>query len=52
MAEKEGNLFELKKTVLIVNDEEINRDILSMQLSNDFNILEAYKANDIKQVFT
>ena len=23
-----------------------------MQLSNDFNILEAYKANDINQVFT
>lgn len=26
MARKEGNLFELKKTVLIVDDEEINRD--------------------------
>lgn len=29
MAEKEGNLFELKKTDLIVNDEEINRDFIN-----------------------
>ena len=41
MAEKEGNSFGLKKTVLIVDDEEINRIILGAQLSNDFNILEA-----------
>ena len=41
MEDKKVNSFELKKTVLIVDDEEINRDILAMQLSNDFNILEA-----------
>ena len=38
---KNNKFFELKKTVLVVDDEEINREIMSAILSNDFNVLEA-----------
>ena len=38
---RKNKLFELKKTILVVDDESINRDILSAILSNDFNVLEA-----------
>ena len=41
MKEKRRSLFEVKKTVLIVDDESINRDILSAILSDTFNVLEA-----------
>ena len=37
----ENNLFTRKKTLLIVDDEEINRDILAFNLGNHFNIVEA-----------
>lgn len=36
-----NDIFSVKKTVLIVDDEEINRDILSNILMDDFNVLEA-----------
>ena len=35
------SLFSLKKTILVVDDEEINREILTMMLENDFDIIEA-----------
>ena len=35
------SLFEFKKTILVVDDEEINRSILSMMLEQDFNIIES-----------
>ena len=38
---KKSKFFELKKTILIVDDEEINRDIMSAILENDFNTLQA-----------
>ena len=41
MENKRTTLFEVKKTVLIVDDEPINRDILSAILSDTFNVLEA-----------
>ena len=34
-------LFEVKKTILVVDDEEINRDILSFRLSESFDVLGA-----------
>ena len=36
-----NRIFLIKKTVLIVDDEEINRDIMSEILKDDFNTLEA-----------
>ena len=41
MSEKRAALFEVKKTILVVDDQQINRIILSEMLSGDFNILEA-----------
>ena len=41
MAIKKSKFFELKKTILIVDDEEINREIMSAILENDFNVLQA-----------
>ena len=41
MAGKRAQLFQVKKTILIVDDEPINRDILAAILSEDFNVLEA-----------
>lgn len=41
MKGKRHSLFEIKKTILVVDDESINREILSAILSNDFNVLEA-----------
>ena len=38
---KRSALFEVKKTVLVVDDEPINRDILSAILSDTFNVIEA-----------
>ena len=35
------SLFSLKKTILVVDDEEINREILTMMLENEFDIIEA-----------
>ena len=35
------SLFSLNKTILVVDDEEINREILTMMLENDFDIIEA-----------
>ena len=37
----EKSLFALKKTILVVDDEDINRDILSLMLEDNFNIVEA-----------
>ena len=36
-----NNIFEVKKTILVVDDEPINRDILSAILSDDFLVVEA-----------
>ena len=41
MEGKRATLFEIKKTILVVDDEPINRGILSAILSDDFNVLEA-----------
>ena len=41
MEGKRATLFEVKKTILVVDDEPINRGILSAILDNDFNVLEA-----------
>ena len=41
MENKRASLFEVKKTILVVDDEEINRAILSSILANDFNVIEA-----------
>ena len=41
MEGKRAALFEIKKTILVVDDELINRGILSAILSDDFNVLEA-----------
>ncbi|MBQ9265582.1 MAG: EAL domain-containing protein [Bacilli bacterium] len=41
MKGKRHSLFEIKKTILVVDDEPINREILSAILSNDFNVLKA-----------
>lgn len=41
MPGKRAALFEVKKTILVVDDEPINRGILSAILSDDFNVLEA-----------
>ena len=41
MQRKRSALFEVQKTLLVVDDEVINREILSAILSNDFNVLEA-----------
>lgn len=41
MKGKRAPLFEVKKTILVVDDEPINRAILSAILSEDFNVLEA-----------
>ena len=41
MQRKRAALFEVKKTILVVDDEPINRGILSAILSDDFNVLEA-----------
>ncbi|MBQ2494002.1 MAG: response regulator, partial [Bacilli bacterium] len=41
----QGN-FLIKKTVLIVDDEEINVEILSSILENDFNVLKAYDGKE------
>ena len=46
MEENKNALFKTKKTILIVDDEEINRDILSSILHKDFHVLEA---NDGKE---
>ena len=40
------SLFEFKKTILVVDDEEINRSILSMMLEQDFNIIESCDGKD------
>lgn len=40
-SKNKNDIFSVKKTVLIVDDEEINRDILSNILMDDFNVLEA-----------
>ena len=36
------SLFSLKKTILIVDDEEINREILSMMLDNGCDVIQGY----------
>ena len=36
-----NNIFEAKKTILVVDDEPINRDILTAILSDDFLVIEA-----------
>lgn len=41
MKGKRHSLFEVKKTILVVDDESINREILSAILSDDFNVLES-----------
>ena len=43
MGEKKNrnNIFAVKKTILVVDDEEINRAIMSAILADDFNVLEA-----------
>ena len=41
MPERKNSIFETKKTVLVVDDEDINRSILSAILSDDFHVLEA-----------
>ena len=46
MDENKNALFETKKTILVVDDEEINRDILSAILTNDFHVLEASDGKD------
>ena len=38
---KPASIFAVKKTILIVDDEEINREIMSAILADDFNTLEA-----------
>lgn len=38
---KRAALFEVKKTILVVDDEPINRDILSAILKEDFEVIEA-----------
>ena len=46
MQPKKSNLFALKKTILVVDDEEINREIMSAILANDFNVLMANDGKD------
>ena len=41
MENKRASLFEVKKTILVVDDQEINRAILSTILADDFNVIEA-----------
>lgn len=41
MQRKSSPLFEVKRTLLVVDDESINRDILSAILSDTFNVIEA-----------
>ena len=41
----QGN-FSIKRTVLIVDDEEINVEIMSSILENDFNVLKAYDGKE------
>ena len=41
MPGKASSLFAVKKTILVVDDEAINRAILSAILENDFNVIEA-----------
>ena len=41
MEDRKNAIFEAKKTILVVDDEEINRQILTMILSEDFHVLEA-----------
>ena len=41
MEERKNPIFETKKTILVVDDEEINRSILSAILEEDFHVLEA-----------
>ena len=50
MPVRKNAIFAVKKTILIVDDEEINREIMSAILANDFHTLEAddgQKALDI-----
>ena len=41
MQRKRNGIFEVQKTLLVVDDEPINREILSAILSNDFSVLQA-----------
>ena len=41
MQRKRNGIFEVQKTLLVVDDEPINREILSTILSNDFTVLQA-----------
>ena len=46
MPNKKSRFFELKKTVLVVDDEEINREIMSAILETSFNVLTANDGQD------
>ena len=41
MQTNKNTIFEVKKTILVVDDEEINRSILSAMLEEDFHVIEA-----------
>ena len=54
-----NNIFAVKRTILVVDDEEINRAIMSAILAEDFNVLEASddvnldnEINQLKEAYT
>ena len=48
----QNDIFAVRQTVLIVDDEEINRDIMSAILADDFNVLEAKDGQEALDILT
>ena len=46
------DIFAVRQTVLIVDDEEINRDIMSAILVDDFNVLQAKDGQEALDILT
>lgn len=46
------NSFSVKKTILVVDDEEINRSILSAILGDEFNVIEACDGQEVLDIFS
>ena len=48
----QNGIFAVRQTVLIVDDEEINRDIMSAILADDFNVLQAKDGQEALDILT
>ena len=48
----QNDIFAVRQTVLIVDDEEINRDIMSAILADDFNVLQAKDGQEALDILT